>query len=149
MNPAEDRLLTFEVGGSFYALPIGGILEVADVGRLGCIPTLPPHVGGVMNHHGDALPVVHRAPILAESEAGLPAPEQVIVITDRAAGAARLGVAVDRVLGLVAGRAAVARGPDPVAERRTIAGRVASILDPQRLVERAREVIEQSVGRNA
>ena len=29
----EERLLTFEVGRSLYALPIAGVIEVAEVGR--------------------------------------------------------------------------------------------------------------------
>ena len=148
MNPAEHRLLTFEIGDALYAIPIAGVLEVADAGRLGCIPTLPPHVGGVMNHHGDALPVLRRAPLLESAAPESEQAEQILVITDAVAREAQLGIAVDRVLGLVEGDGALARGSDPVAERRTLAGRVASIVDPQRLVARAREVIEEWVGRS-
>ncbi len=55
---AEDRLLTFELAGDFYAIPIAGVLEVADAGHVTCIPSLPTSVGGVINYHGDALPVL-------------------------------------------------------------------------------------------
>ena len=59
-NPcAEDRLLTFEVAGDLYAIPIAGVLEVADAARVTCIPTLPTSMGGVINYHGDALPVLN------------------------------------------------------------------------------------------
>jgi len=144
----EERLLTFEVGRSLYALPIAGVIEVAEVGHLACIPSLPVHIGGVVNHRGDALPVLRRASLLDVDEAALPEPAHVLVVTDRATGGARLGLPVDRIVGLVDGAAAVARGGHPVAERRPIAGRVANVLDPKQLVARAQEVIERSVVRS-
>ena len=67
-QPSDGHLLTFDVGGSVYALPISCVLEVAEVDGVACIPTLPPQVGGVVNHHGDALPVVLRSPLLALDE---------------------------------------------------------------------------------
>jgi len=48
---------------------------------------------------------------------------------------------------LVDGYAAVALPEDALWERRSIDHRVASVIDPKRLVARAREVIESSVGR--
>ena len=44
----------------------------------------------------------------------------------------------------IEGPGAKARGDDPVAERRPEQGRVANILDPARLIERARNVIERA-----
>jgi hypothetical protein len=55
---------------------------------------------------------------------------------------------VDRVIGLARGEAAAARGRDPVAERRSIDGRVTGVLDARRLVQQAREAIEQALSRN-
>ena len=130
-QPGTERLLTFEVGAALYALPIAGVLEVVEAGALACIPTLPREVGGVVNHH---------APAAAR-------PAQVLVVGARGKRGGSLGLPVDRVLGLVAGRAVPARGTDPVAERRSVAGRVASLLDPERLVARAREVIERAAVR--
>ena len=144
----EERLLTFEVGRSLYALPIAGVIEVAEVGPLACIPSLPMQIGGVVNHRGDALPVLRRSSLLDVDEATLPEPAHVLVVTDRATGGARLGLPVDRIVGLVDGAAAVARGVHPVAERRPIDGRVANVLDPKRLVARAQEVIERSLVRS-
>jgi chemotaxis signal transduction protein len=142
-----ERLLTFEVGGALYALPIAGVLEVVEAGPLVCIPGLPLEVAGVVNHHGDALPVLHFAALLELAAAPAAAPAQVLVVGARGARGGRLGLPVDRVLGLVDGRAAPARGTGPVVERRSLAGRVASLLDPARLVARAREVIERAAAR--
>ena len=143
----QDRLLAFEVAGSRYALPIGCVVEVGEVAPLACIPTLPQRVGGVMNHHGDALPVLRRGVLLDVDEEGLPEPAHVLAITARPSGGARLGVPVDRIVGFVDGAPATALGDDPVAERRVVDGRVLFVLDPQRLVARAKDEIENSLGK--
>jgi len=143
----QDRLLSFEVGDSIYALPIACVVEVSEVEPLACIPTLPADTGGVMNHHGDALPVLRRSVLLGADEAELPEPAHVLVLTARPTGGSRLGMEVDRIVGLVDGAAAVAHGEGPIAERRSIDDRVVFVLDPQRLVARASEVIERSLGR--
>ena len=144
---ADERLLTFEVAGALYALPIAGVLEVAEAGRMACIPTLPTDIGGVINYHGDALPVVHGAALFDVDESQLPEPANILVVTDKPTDSARLGVPVDRVLGLVDGHAVPAHGRDAVAEHREIQGRVASVVDPKRLIAQAREVIESGSSR--
>jgi purine-binding chemotaxis protein CheW len=144
---AEDRLLTFEVAGDLYAMPISGVLEVADAARMTCIPTLPTSMGGVINYHGDALPVLNCSSLFEVNESELGEPSSILVISGRVGESARLGIPIDRVLGLVDGAAAAMSGAKTVAERRSIQGRVASVLDPQRLVSQARDVIESSLGR--
>jgi chemotaxis signal transduction protein len=144
---AGERLLAFEVAGSLYALPIGCVVEVGEVASLACVPTLPGRVGGVMNHHGDALPVLRRGVLLDVEEESLPEPAHVLAVTARPSGGARLGMPVDRIVGFVDGAPASARGEDPVAERRAVDGRVLFVLDPQRLVARAKDEIERSLGR--
>ena len=150
----EGRLITFEVGGSVYALPIANVLEVAEASEMACVPTLPSSIGGVMNYHGDALPVLRRSSLLdlrggGLEDADLPEPDHVLVLATGERGGPGLGMPVDRILGLVDGAGAVARGTEAVAERRTIDGRVACVLDPQRLLSRAQEVIERSFARSA
>jgi len=143
----QDRLLAFEVAGSLYALPIGCVVEVGEVAPLACIPSLPERVGGVMNHHGDALPVIQRGVLLGVDEDSLKEPAHVLAVTARVAGGPRLGVPVDRIVGFVDGAPATARGEGPVAERRVADGRVLFVLDPQRLVARAKDEIERSLAR--
>ena len=144
---ADERLLTFELAGALYALPIDGVLEVAEAGRVTCIPTLPTRFGGVINYHGDALPVLRCSSLFPVDESKLCEPGNVLVVTDRAGDAPRLGLPVDRVLGLVDGHAAAGLSADALWERRSIEGRVANVIDPKRLVAQAREVIESSAGR--
>jgi chemotaxis protein histidine kinase CheA len=145
-KPASgQRLLAFEVGGSAYAVPIADVSEVADLGRIAAVPTVPQHIGGVMNHQGDALPVVHRGVLFDVAPERLCEPQHVIVLALAPEDHGDLGVPVDRILGLVDGEGGVARGPDGVVERRPIDGRVVSVLDARRLLERAAETIEKSV----
>jgi chemotaxis signal transduction protein len=146
-QPGSERLLTFAVGGGIYALPIASVLEVSEVAGSACIPTVPPGVAWVMNHHGDALPVVRSSVLLDLDEASVPAPEHVLVIAARSADTPTLGMPVDRILGLVAGPGATSRDQEPIAERRPLDGRVANILDAQRVVAKARQVIERALGR--
>ncbi len=143
-SPTEgNRLLTFEAGGELYALPIGGVLEVVDMSPLACVPTLPRSCVGVMNYHGDALPVVERSPLLDLDADELPEPQQVLVIADPRVHTPRFGLPVDRVAGLVDGGDAPTASANLLVQRRPIDGRLVNVLDPSRLVERAREVIEQ------
>jgi len=141
----EARLLTFEIGDSLFAMPISSILEVTERGIEACVPTVPKGTASVINYRGDALPVVRREKLFTWSSAEASHPEHVLVISDGPTHAARLGLEVDRVLGLVDGEGAISRGPDPIAERRPIDDRIAHVLDPARLVARAREVIENSL----
>ena len=144
----QERLLTFEVGGCIYALPIACVIEVCEAGPLACVPTLPLETIGVLNHHGDALPVLRRSMLLDLEQAELPEPSHVLVITPRPTGGSRLGMPVDRIVGLVDGVGGNAAGEDAVVERRPMDGRVVFVLDPERLVARAGEVIERALGQN-
>ena len=161
---SQNRLLTFEIGSSLFALPIEGVHEVTEMAELACIPTLPREVAGVINYRGDALPVVQRDRLLPSGEGALAAPQHVLVISDRPSSPPCLGLEVDRVLGLVDGasfaqRAEGERSPsggphrfdgrdgDPVAERRPLDGRMLQVVDAPRLVARARKVIEDALAR--
>ena len=140
---ADDRLLTFEVSGGLFALPIDGILEVAEMCDVACIPSMPASVGGVVNYHGDALPMLSWSSLGDIENSAQPA--SFLVITDRGSDVARLGISVDRIIGLVDGSATAAEENKIVAERRSINGRIASLLDPRQLVARAKRVIASSL----
>ena len=164
------RLLTFEVDGHIYALPIVGILEVAEAGSVCGVPTLPRSLAGVMNWNGEALPIVATRLVVTRPEEGATHAEadeeidtaqrfgataepldaeHVLVVSDRGGEIARLGLPIDSVLGLVdatgnasSGSAGRADG-HVVVERRSVDGRVVSVLDPRRVVARANDVIER------
>jgi chemotaxis signal transduction protein len=148
----DERLLTFELAAELFALPIEGVLEVVERSEEACVPTVPGDVARVMNYHGDALPIVRCECMLdlaADAASGSESePGHVLVVTDRKSTIPRLGIGVDRVLGLVDAAPARARGASVVAERRPIDGRVVCILDPDRVVARAREVIDRALDRS-
>jgi hypothetical protein len=153
-----DRLLSFAFEDVRYALPIDWVVEVAEKGRVTSVPSMALPVGGVVNWHGEALPLVATELLLGRDrdEAGATpfgaattagyAQEQVLVLTAKPGGSACLGMPVDRVIGLVDGRGGFDRraGDSLVVERRPIDGRIVHILDPATLVARGRDVIESA-----
>ena len=137
-------MLSFEIHDALFALPIAGVLEVADAGSRSCVPTLPPDLAWVCNYRGEVLPVLSRERLLELDGDPSHAAEHVLVVADPRSGAASFGLEVDRVLGFIEGPAVAEGASDLVIERRPVEGRVANILDPGLLVERARRVIEQA-----
>lgn len=159
----DERLLTFEVGGTIYALPIGAVHEVAETGSVACVPGLPVMQGGVMNWSGEALPILSNRLLLRPESVDEPqedgpadaadlgsasgiAGEHVLVVAERADAPARLGLPVDRVVGLVSGGPMAPRSQQLVQERRPIDGRVVHVLDPQELVARAGRIVANVEG---
>lgn len=108
-----DRLLTFLFDGVRYAVPIAWVLEVAEKDRVTSVPSLALPIGGVMNWHGEALPLIATELLLGcdRDEAGATpfgaattvgyAQEQVLVLAEKPGSTACLGMPVDRVIGLV------------------------------------------------
>lgn len=154
----DERLLTFEVGPTVYALPIAAVHEVAEAMPVSCVPGLPVAKAGVMNWSGEALPIVanHLLLSLVDADAGDVAGgeaaaagivgEHVLVVAERADAPARLGVPVDKVVGLVDGGPRASRSQGLVQERRPIEGRVVHVLDPRELVARAGRIVANVEG---
>ena len=154
----ENRQLMFLFEDVQYAMPIAWVVEVAEKNRVTSVPSLSLPVGGVMNWHGEALPLVATELLLGREndEAGATpfgaattvgyAQEQVVVVSGGPGSAARMGMPVDRVIGLVDGEAATEGMSDGplIAERRPVDGRIVHILDPAALVARGEEVIENA-----
>jgi len=154
----SDRLLSFLFEDVRYALPIAWVVEVAEKDRVTSVPSLSLPVGGVMNWHGEALPLVATELLLGRDrdEAGATpfgaattvgySQEQVLVISASPGSGGRLGMPVDRVVGLVDGGGDSIRHPgeDLVVERRPVDGRIVHILDPVTLLARGEEVVESA-----
>ncbi len=144
MIGTTDRLLAFEVGQSLFALPIAEVAEVLEIPHVAAVPMLPRAIGGVVNHHGDALPVVSSNALLEVEFTR--EPSYLLVLARDPDDPSRYGVPIDRIHGLVDGAAATAREPGVVvAERRPLAGRLMQVLDAKRLLERALHVVEASM----
>ena len=141
-DPATaTRLILFEVGGAPYALPIGDVLEVRERGEHIAIPSLPPGVAGVVNYHGEALPVI-SAEALFEGVDGPPNSEHLLVLTARDREAGQLGLPVDRVLGLADAPLGSGATGGWIRERLALRGRVVGVLDAERTLERAEGIFQ-------
>lgn len=155
---SADRLLTFEFEDVQYGLPIAWVLEVAEKDRVTSVPSLALPMGGVMNWHGEALPLIATELLLGRDrdEAGATpfgaattvgyAQEQVLVVASNPGSSACLGMPVDRVIGLVdgGGDSNSRPGESLVVERRPIDGRIIHVLDPAVLVKRGGEIVESA-----
>ena len=144
---APTRLILFEVAGAVYALPIEDVLEVLENHNCVGIPTLPPEVGGVVNHHGEALPVITSS-ALFEGPQGQGGAEHLLVLGGTGSEAGQLGIPVERVLGL----ADAALDPAPsghwIRERITLDERVVAVVDAELCFERAERAFSGSVVRD-
>ncbi len=147
-DPESERLMTFEVAGTTYALPIADVLEVLEQAGMNCVPRLPKEQGGVLNWHGEALTVVAPHLLLGGepiARRGAEEVQQFLVVSDRNDSSMQLGLPIDCVTALTFGEPLLARGDEVVVERRPIDGRVVNMINPQRLVARAAEIIERAV----
>jgi purine-binding chemotaxis protein CheW len=82
----------FRVGDENFALPVGQVLEVAELGPVAPVPGAPPSVLGVRNLRGQVLPVIDLAAVLGTAHA---TPAEKLVITEE--GGRRAGLAIDQV----------------------------------------------------
>lgn len=148
MNRSDGGcVLSFEIGGCAYGLPVEAVLEVAELGKACGVPTLPSESFAVVNWNGEALPMIAPRLLLeADGEAEGPIvswreAEQFLVLSGQDEEIPWLGLPVDAVLEMVASPSGEPDGA--VAECRSKDGRRVNVLDPHRLVERARQVIEE------
>ena len=143
------HLLAFEVGGCLYGLPIGAVLEVAELGAVSAVPTLSARCVAVANWNGEALPMIAPS-LLLDLDGPTPGARaadlewrdaaQVLVLAGDGEDVPWLGLPVDAVLELVERT----EDPEVVVDVGTSLqdGRTVCPLDPDRLAERARHVIE-------
>lgn len=80
-------------GGEHYALPIGGVREIAEVDRLTPVPGAPVGVLGVWSLRGDVVAVIDLATVLGLQ----PAADPTRIVVVEGAGA-RAGLTVESVL---------------------------------------------------
>lgn len=80
------------IGAESYAVPVGDVLEITDLGEVAPLPGAPAGVLGLRNLHGRVLPVIDVAGLLGLTSDARP---QRIVVAEHAGRLA--GLAVDRV----------------------------------------------------
>jgi len=89
MTAVHVRVLA---GGEHYAIPVDGVLEIADRGDVSEIPGAPPEILGVRNLRGQVIPVIDLAKGLGLQSSS--ERERIVVVEDsgRLAGFAVDGV---------------------------------------------------------
>ena len=94
---ARSRLLFFVLAGEHLAVDLRWLRGVVAIDACTYVPSAPSHLLGLANLRGTALPVLDAGPAL-----GLPAraAEGRTLVLVVAAGEARVGLAIDAVLGL-------------------------------------------------
>jgi len=133
------KVMVFHIGKERYALPLASVLRALPVAALKALPGAPPYVRGLLDLHGEALPVIDLSVL-----AGVP-PDAVrygtrILLVEVPAGGRRrrLGLKAERVVGVAAIEGALA---DAGVVAAPWLGGVASdstgmlqLLDPERLL---------------
>ena len=83
------------VAAEEYAMPVGHVLEVTDVGQVWAVPRTRPELLGVQNLRGQILPVVDIAVLLRVLRT---APPSCLLVAE--AGGRRAGFTIDDVSGV-------------------------------------------------
>jgi purine-binding chemotaxis protein CheW len=126
------NVIVFAIGAARYAVELRWVREVVTLGFVTAVPTAPPALGGVCNLHGTILPVLDVAALLDQPPG--PAPRQgdgaLVLEADGMLCGLRVDQ-VDHVASLVETGGAVVDA----------AGRPLTLLEPQRLLRRALEIV--------
>jgi len=89
----RERTLVFRVGAERYGLPLVMVVEVFELASpLMPVPGAPEWIGGVINHHGQVVPVLRMSAFL---EVGSTEVAEQIVLVELSGES--LGLAVDQI----------------------------------------------------
>lgn len=97
MNAERQALLLLRVGQARYGLPIAEVREVGVMQALERVVGAPPHLLGLLNRHGQPLPLLDLRRILG-AEPPPPRLDDLFVVVQR--DEALLALLVDEVLGV-------------------------------------------------
>lgn len=134
--PELRNVIVFAIGAARYAVELRWVREVVTLGFVTAVPTAPPALGGVCNLHGTILPVLDVAALL-DLPAGPPARQGDGALVIEADGIV-CGLRVDQV-----DHVATLPGLGDGATGAVVdtAGRPLTLLEPQRLLRRATELV--------
>ncbi len=87
-------ILTFSIGGQFYALSIDEVVEVAAMVELAAMPGAPPELLGIADRHGSPLSVVDLRKVFG-APVGIIEASTLFVVASL--GSRKIGLVVDEV----------------------------------------------------
>ena len=133
---AELRnVIVFALGATRYAVELRWVREVVTLGFVTAVPTAPPALGGLCNLHGTILPVLDVAALLDQPPGPPPRQGDGALVLEAEGLVCGLRVdQVDHVASLVDSGGA---GVDA-------SGRPLTLLDPQRLLRRALDLVSSA-----
>lgn len=133
--PELRNVIVFAIGAARYAVELRWVREVVTLGFVTAIPTAPPALGGVCNLHGAILPVLDVSALLDQPAGPPPRQGDGAVVLEAEGLICGLRVdQIDHVASLLETEGSVVDAT----------GRPLTLLDPQRLLRRALELVGAS-----
>ena len=94
-TPGADDHCVFECGAQVFATNLGAVREVLGGKLATSVPQAPPALVGVVELHGDVLPVLQLSTLTGIAARPYTPVDAIVVLSSRDV---RIGIAVDRVL---------------------------------------------------
>lgn len=96
------KVLVFHIGNDRYGLRLTAIVRVLPLLELKSLPLVPDYVAGLMDLHGDPVPVIDLSRLAGLAPAALQFDTRIIVVDYHAPGGNRhaLGLMASRVRGI-------------------------------------------------
>ena len=130
--PKLRNVIVFAIGAARYAVELRWVREVVTLGFVTAVPTAPPALGGVCNLHGTILPVLDVGALIGEAAGPPPRQGDGALVIEAEGMLCGLRVdQVDHVASLLETGGAVVDA----------AGRPLTLLEPQRLIRGALEIV--------
>lgn len=94
-------VLTFQMSGERFGLPVDLVLEVLAWPSLRQIPTAPDYVAGLLNYHGDMVPVIDLCRLTGTQASKPLMSSRIMLVKYGSDGGTRrlLGLLAERVVG--------------------------------------------------
>ena len=137
--PELRNVIVFAIGAARYAVELRWVREVVTLGFVTAVPSAPAALGGVCNLHGTILPVLDVAALL-DQPPGPPARQGDGALVIEAEGVV-CGLRVDQVDHVATLPERDSDGSELGGAVVDAAGRPLTLLDPQRLVRRALDLV--------
>jgi chemotaxis-related protein WspB len=97
------KTMVFHIGRERYALPLASVLRVLPVARLKALPGAPHFVPGLLDLHGEAIPVIDVSRLAGAPPAAVRHDTRILLVEIDVAGRRRrLGLKAERVVGVAA-----------------------------------------------
>lgn len=95
------KVLAFHIGRERYALPLTAVLRVLPVARLKALPGAPHYVPGLLDLHGEVVPVIDLSRLAGTPPDAVRYDTRILLVEVPAAGRRRrLGLKAERVTGV-------------------------------------------------